>query len=78
MAMMVRFAVHRGKKQAAVFFGGDEHASVALPPGWEELTPREIIRDEVAFQRWIALDLDGRLAVLAPAGFACLRGMRQP
>ena len=29
MAMMVRFAIRRGKKQAAIFFGGDGDAGPA-------------------------------------------------
>jgi hypothetical protein len=78
MAPMVRFAMHPGKRQAAVFFGGDERVQHALPEGWVELVPRRIITDEAAFDRWIALDLDARLAGLAPPGFTCLPGMRQP
>jgi hypothetical protein len=78
MAMMVRFAVNRARKQAAVFFGGDEHGQVSLPAGWEELVPRDLIRDEAAFQRWIAGSLEERLRGLAPAGFACLGGLRRP
>ena len=78
MAPMVRFAIHRKRKEAAVFFGGDEHASVPLPKGWQELMPRAIIRDEGEFDRWIALDLDGRLAGLAPPGFKCLPGLQHP
>lgn len=77
MAPMVRFAIHRQRKQAAVFFGGDEHGSVALPPGWEELVPRQILRDDEAFARWIALDLDGRLVGLAPPGYRCLAGLQR-
>jgi hypothetical protein len=64
MAPRVRFAIHRKRREAAIFFGGDERAVSPLPAGWEELVPREIIHDEAAFDRWIALDLDDRLAGL--------------
>jgi hypothetical protein len=60
-----------------VYFGGDEHASVSLPDGWEEVMPRAIIRDEAEFERWLALDLDGRLSRLAPSGFRCLPGLQR-
>jgi hypothetical protein len=78
MAPMVRYAIHRQRKEAAVFFGGDEHASVPLPKGWEELVPRATIRDDVEFERWLALDLDARLARLAPSGFRCRPGLQYP
>jgi hypothetical protein len=67
--MMVRFAIHRAKKISRVFFVGDERGTMPLPAGWEELVPRDIITDERAFDRWIALDLDARLAAITPEGF---------
>ena len=78
MAMMVRFAINQIKRRAAVFYGGDERGGKPLPPGWEELVPRDIIKDEAMFQRWIALELDDRLEGLAPPGFKCLKGLQQP
>lgn len=69
MGMMVSFAIHRKKKISRVFFVGDERGRAPLPEGWEELVPRDIITDERAFDRWIALDLDARLAALTPPGF---------
>jgi hypothetical protein len=69
MGMMVRFAIHRKKKISRVFVVGDERGTMPIPDGWEELVPREIITDDRAFDRWIALDLDARLAALTPAGF---------
>ena len=64
MSMRVRFAIHEKKKISAVFHGGDEHSNVEVPEGWTELDPRSILRDERAFDRWITLELDDRLAEL--------------
>jgi hypothetical protein len=69
MSMRVHFAIHREKKISAVFDGGDERQEVGLPDGWEALVPREIFKDERAFDAWIRLDLEGRLAAITPPGF---------
>jgi hypothetical protein len=75
MGLRVCFAIHPKRRLSAVFHGGDERGFVAVPEGWVEMNPLEILPDEAALERWIRLDLHDRLVGLTPPGFKAKRGL---
>lgn len=69
MARGVHFAIHRARKEAALFWFDERTAGAPLPAGWESLQPRALIPDEEEFEAWMALSPEERLKRLAPPGF---------
>jgi hypothetical protein len=69
MAQGVLFAIHRARKEAALFWFDERTAGAPLPAGWESLQPRALIQDKDEFEAWLALSPEARLERLAPPGF---------